>query len=57
MKKRIGETIFLIIILFWSAFWPAAYFTLSHLNDKLREEVKQSEYLPSKEKIKMIGEH
>lgn len=44
-------------ILFWSVFWPSAYLFLSKSNDKLIEEIKQNEYLPRSEKVKMIGEN
>lgn len=56
----ISKTIAVVIfggILFWSAFWPSAYFFLSKSNDRLIEEVKQNEYLPRSEKVKMIGEN
>lgn len=55
-----SKTITVIVfggVLFWTAFWPSAYFFLSKANDSLIESIKQSEYLPRSEKVKMIGEN
>lgn len=57
MRNKVKRIVILLLVLFWSAFWPSAFIILTCLNDKLVEEVKQSEYLPVKEKIKMIGEY
>lgn len=55
--SNVITTSLFMAILFWAAFWPSAYFFLSKANDNLIESIKQSEYLPRSEKVKMIGEN
>lgn len=44
-------------ILFWSAFWPVAYMVSENMNSNLKEKIKSNEYLPVKEKEKILGEN
>lgn len=44
------------VILFWSAFWPTAYMVLDGVNDNIKKNIRNSEYLPTKEKIRILGE-
>lgn len=54
-SKLIG-LIIIIAILFWSVFWPVAYIVSENINSNLEEKIKTSEYLPQKEKEKILGE-
>ena len=44
------------VILFWSAFWPTAYMVSENVNDNIKKNIRNSEYLPTKEKIRILGE-
>lgn len=55
--KKLINFIIIGVILFWSLFWPSAYFTMVNINSNLKEDIKNSDIIPIKEKIKIIGEN
>lgn len=55
--EKIIDIFTVLIMLFWIIFWPIAYFTSYNIYYDLKENIKNSENIPIKEKIRIIGEN